>query len=830
MLVHRCKQNMRYGIRNTNNGFLGLTWEPHYFVKQWGAFVQAHFWFLSQTQVLNLYREGVLKMAYSNNHSHRLIRLFVVGIASLGILTSMPAAAQLEEIIVTARKREVALQDAAIAVSVVTGEDFDRSNVVKLDNFNGYAPGLTIAKNDGAGRVVTIRGIGWETAQNIASQPSVLTYIDGIYLANPLAMGLDLGELERVEVFRGPQGTEFGQGTTGGAINLVTKKPQLNETSGTVEVGYGTYDTVKARGSINIPLGDAAAVRGSIQKYQHDGFAEIRGGALDGYDLDDADSITGKASLLMQPTDNFSILIQTFFHNSDQNAAAQKNVDDPNPNPRQLTQDFPGIFELDNTSASITMEWETPWGVTFKSLTGWQELEKRQSVDGDRLTEATFSLDRLGFFTPDNWDVLTFWDNDSSAISQEFNVSFSNDQLDWVVGFYYLNHENFNDFLEATGAAPFSASAAALANPSPTTLPPFMSVLNFNESRTVTRDDLAVYGQATYRFSDMFALTGGVRYQDEEQNDAGEQFFGIFGGFSRDTNDSEVTWKVGLDVNLTDDNLLYALVSTGWKNGGTNPGAITNGAIFLDGAFAAEEVIAYEIGSRNLFMDGRLRLNVTAFYYDHEHLQYIFEDPVPFAGGTGTIPKLEEYGIESEFSFQIADDWQLDGMLAWQDGKIKGDVFALDVIDFREALAPGLGLFTGPGFAARFALASTTNLNGNEPPKMPNIMARLGLTNTHAFSNGALLTSRVEYLHRGDMQARVFNNPLVDNIPDYDVVNLFFNYDFADNPVSLTLTVSNLFDEDGINNIFNNPFGVWSASNEYIPPREIIGTVKYSWD
>ena len=111
----------------------------------------------------------------------------------------LAAADGLEEVVVTARKREVTLQEAPVAVSVVSGDSWDQSNVVKLDNFNGYVPGLTIAKNDGAGRVVTIRGIGWETAQNLASQPSVLTYIDGIYLANSLAMGLNLGELERVE-------------------------------------------------------------------------------------------------------------------------------------------------------------------------------------------------------------------------------------------------------------------------------------------------------------------------------------------------------------------------------------------------------------------------------------------------------------------------------------------------------------------------------------------------------------------------------------------------------------------------------------------------------
>lgn len=763
--------------------------------------------------------------------THRFAVSLIPWLVSVGLIASLPvaAAAALEEIVVTARKREIGLQDAAIAVSVVTGDDFDKSNITKLDNFNGYVPGLVVAKNDGAGRIVTIRGLGWETAQNLATQPSVLTYTDGLYLANPLSMGLDLGDIERIEVFRGPQGTEFGQGTTGGAINIVSKKPVLGEKSGAVELGFGTYDTIKARASFNAPLGERAAVRASIQKYQHDGFSEIVGGTLDGYELDDADSLTANVAVQFEPTDAWTILLQGMSHTSDQNAAAQKNIDDPISNPRDLTQDFPGIFKLDNTSLSMTVTWESDSGLTFKSLTGWQELEKEQSVDGDRLTEATLFIDRLGFFSPDNWDVLTFWDNNSEAFSQEFNVSFSNESFDWVAGIYYLDHDNFNDFLEATAPGPFSDSVAALANPSPATLPPFASVLNFNETRTVTREDTAIYTQATFRVNDRWAVTGGLRYQGEDQRDFGDQFFGIFGGFDRVTSDDKMTWKAGVDFELSDDNLLYGLVSTGWKNGGTNPGAITNGAIFLEDSFAGEEVTSFEIGSRNSFADDSVRFNVTAFFYDHEHMQFVFEDPVPFAGGTGTIPELEEYGIETEFSWQMSDEWRLDGMIAWQDGEIKSDVFVLDAIDFREALTPGLGLFTGPGFNERVALTLATNLNGNEPAKMPDITSRIAFTNEHDFASGGL-TSRLEWVHRGEMQSRVFNHPLFDTVPAYDIVNLHFSYDMTDRPIRISLSATNLFDEDGINNIFNNPFGIWSTSNEYIPPQEVIVSFRYSWE
>ncbi len=737
---------------------------------------------------------------------------------------------ELEEITVTARKTQVELQDAAIAVSVTSGEDFDKSNVMKLDNFNGYVPGLVVAKNDGAGRVVTIRGIGWETAQNLASQPSVLTYIDGIYLANPLSMGLDLGELERFEVFRGPQGTEFGQGTTGGAINLVTKKPILGETSGYFEAGYGNYQTVNVRTALNLPMGDNSAVRASIQKHSHEGFAEIKGGALDGYELDDADSITGRLAFLWEPSSSTSILLQGFIHESDQNAAAQKNIADPNSNPRELTQDYPGIFNLDNQSLSLIIEWALSDNLSLKSLSGYQKLEKEQTTDGDRLSEDTIAIDRLGFFSPDNWDVLPFWDNNSEATSQEIVLSYKGDKIDWVLGGYYLDHDNYNDFLEATGSAPFSASASAVANPSVATLPPFRSVLNFTETRTVSREDLALYTQATFRLTDKMAVTAGIRWQDEKQTDFGEQFFGIFGPFSRDTNDEAVTWKLGIDYNISDESMVYALASTGWKNGGTNPGAITGGAIMLPIGFEPEEVMAFEIGSRNTFMDGRARFNITAFLYDHDHLQYIFEDPVPHGGGTNTISELEESGIETEFSFQMTETLRLDGMIAWQDGEVKSNEFAMDVIDFREALSPGVGYYTDGGFGAKMGLAMSTSLNGNEPPKMPDVMARIGLTSSQTMSDGSLLDARIEYVHRGKMQARIFNNPLYDSVPSYDIFNISLNYQPASSSaLSYSLVVSNATDEDGINNIFNNPFGIWSTSNEYIPPRQVIGSVRYEW-
>jgi iron complex outermembrane recepter protein len=736
---------------------------------------------------------------------------------------AMGESLHLEEVVVTARKQQVNLQDAPIAISVISGDDFKRSNIEKLDDFNGYVPGLTIAKNDGAGRVVSIRGVGWETAQNLSTQPSVLVYIDGIYVANPLAIGTDIGDIERVEVFRGPQGTEFGQGATGGAINLVMKKPTTEEVEGHLALGIGNYNTIKAQGALNIPLSDNLAIRGSLQKYQHDGFAEIEGGALDGYELDDADSLTAKLSLYWEPTENMSVLLSGFRSDSDNNGAAQKNVDDPLSDPRKLSQDFPSTYAIVNDLYSATVRWETDSGITVSWLTGYQELEKEQTVDGDRLTEALASYNITGFSTA-NWDVLSFWDNESSSFTQELNVIFNGDQLDWVVGAYYLDHENFNHFLEATGPSPFSDSIDALANPSVDTLPPFASVLNFVEARTVTREDSAVYGQLTYRLNDVFAVTGGVRYQKEDQTDESLQFFTI--ASTQKSNDDAVTWKIGVDMNLTETNLVYGLVSTGWKNGGTNPGAL-NGAQQTPLEFDAAEVTSYEIGSKNDLAEGRGRVNVVAFFNQYDNMQFMQEDPTPFAGGTGNIPKTEIYGIESEFNWAFDEQWQLGGHLTWLDGEFTEDYYALDVVDFREALVPfQVGLFTEQGAALRTLLGQTTNLKGNTPPKLVDISARIGLSNTMNLGEG-ILTSRIDYIYRGEYQYRVFNNSLVDTVPSYDIVNVSLHYEPMNSNYELSLNASNIFDEDGVNSRFSNPFGVLTTSEEYIPPRQVIGTVKY---
>ena len=724
----------------------------------------------------------------------------------------------LEEITVTARKRAVEIQEAPVAISTIDAEELEVAAITKLDDFNGYIPGLTISKNDGAGRVVAIRGVGWETAQSLSTQPSVLVYLDGVYLANPLAMGLDFGEIERIEVLRGPQGTEFGQGTTGGTINLITKKPRLGEFSGALDLQTGTYGLLQGRGNVNVSQGETFGLFASLSKRQRDGFAEIRGGALDGYELDDADVLSGHLSAVWNPSDNVTTRLSGYWQDSDQNGAAQKHIDDPNPDPRELTQDYPSTFALENQSLSFTAQWQTPWGFTLTSLTGVQKLEKEQTLDGDRLTSDLVSTNLTGFF-PANFDLLLYWDNDSDAFSQEINLTSVGERLDWVLGAYYLDHENFNDFLEAVGPGLSSDFQDQLDNPSPETLPPFQAPLEFVETRTLTREDTAVYGQLTYRFNDRAAFTLGGRYQRDKSTDVATQFWFI--DSEQVLEDDVFTWKAGLDVNLGDGHLLYGLLSTGWKNGGNNPGAL-GGALDLQPNFEPEEVTALEIGSKNSFASNRGRFNAVAYYYDYENYQFVQEDPIPFAGGTGNIPSVKMYGLETEFSWLLSDRWRLDGHASFADGEIDSDLFALDTVDF---LNSGFGRFTPTGVSDRASLRK--NLRGNTPPKLVEESFRLALSYNHPFDSGNLLTSGLETLYRGEFQYRVFNNPTVDTVPSYSVANFFIQLDFGNLPLTTSLSVSNLFDEDGVNSRFSNPYGLHTTSEEFIPPRQVVARIEY---
>src|SRR5882762_6503874 len=220
-----------------------------------------------------------------------------------------PAAAHgtqaIEEIHITAERRSTDIQKTALAVTAVTPEALEKSNVVDLAGLNGMVPSMEVTKSAGFETIVTVRGVGSETPENAPiTVPGVALFIDGVYVANTISLDQTLFDLDHIEVLRGPQGALFGQSAIGGAISLVTKQPELNSFGGSGDVSFGNYNLHRERAEVNIPIGDTIAVRASVQQYQHDGFTKDT--AIPGFTLDDANDLSGKLAVTWKPVDTFS--------------------------------------------------------------------------------------------------------------------------------------------------------------------------------------------------------------------------------------------------------------------------------------------------------------------------------------------------------------------------------------------------------------------------------------------------------------------------------------------------------------------------------------------
>ena len=191
-------------------------------------------------------------------HPYITVKVLSVAIASLlaANISAQDSKPVFEEVLVTAEKRSESLQDLSQAITVLTGEDLDTRQVTSFVDLSAIAPGVNIAKNEGFKTVITIRGVGNEANQNAIANPSVSYHLDGIYVASPFALQTDFLDLERIEVLRGPQGTLFGQNSTGGAINVITTAPSMDGSFGKADLTLGDYGLVKARAAYNLPLSD----------------------------------------------------------------------------------------------------------------------------------------------------------------------------------------------------------------------------------------------------------------------------------------------------------------------------------------------------------------------------------------------------------------------------------------------------------------------------------------------------------------------------------------------------------------------------------------------
>ena len=747
----------------------------------------------------------------------------------------------IDEIIVTAEKRTESLQDVSKAVSVFDADELETKNITDFVGLSAIAPGVTVAKNEGYKTIISIRGVGDETNQNAIAAPSVALHMDGIFIASKFSLRTDFIDLERIEVLRGPQGTLFGQNSTGGTVNVINKMPTFDGFYGKADITLGDYGLKKVRGSFNTPISNNISTRNSFVVTDREGFTD---NIVNGQDLDDASHISFRSDWLFELGDTSNLRLFYQYFDADNNGAAMKGLDDQTPNPRKLAQDSMSDYQL--SSEIFGAIYEVDLGsVSLKILASSQEDDIYVVRDNDRHNFGDIHAEGPLAGLP--YIAAEYRPETSLVETKTFEINLiSNEPLfgsiDWILGAFYFDHEIENHIYEVKDVnnvklvdlmdgkfTPYTHDPICSTNPfAGVCFAAFGAELGFVSDAYPTRESQSVYGQATININDSVRVITGFRYTEDTFSSDVTNFFGLNSYLIEDDLE-KTTGRIAIEYDLDDDTMTYLSFTKGFKPGGSN---LTFGYPVDDeqnfGAnpapqlvfpiFESETIDAYEIGLKTDLLNSRLRANISAFFYKYENLQFQSTDPDIYRGGVANIPESEMSGLEIEFLGIISNEFSFDLRLSFLETEITSEYEALDNI--RAEL-----YFFGEE-PIRYTLRES--IKGNKLAKSPEFNANFGLMYEKVLSSGKLFKATAEVVHRGDFQQRVFNNPFVDAVDEYTIYNLSLSYEISDK-IGLDLIALNISDEDGVNSSMTDVFGVAGTGIELIPPRQFMGRLSYNF-
>ena len=565
----------------------------------------------------------------------------------------------MEDIVVTAQRREENLQDVPIAVSAFSANELNRRQVIDTYDILRNIPNMAGNQNVGVGTSSSyfLRAVG--NGESIATfDVPVGTYVDDVFVARQNANNFALFDVERIEVLRGPQGTLFGRNTTGGAINIVMRKPG-DELKGYIEGGYGRFDQSILRASVDLPLSSTVMTKISTFWIRDDGYAtQVSTGRK--FNARDTTGIRGM--LRIKPSDTLTIDI-TADHVSDQNTNFLNRV---GPNGDRLVDNniqqgsFTGLvtgrkatFPLDNVARSTALTGTVALDLgaaTLTSITGYRKINQEFIIDsGGFLPRPT----RTTGFNP----ILN--DSDHEQFTQELKLNGEAGNLNYVFGAFYMQEDNVTDFAQlATNTATFVQTVTA-----DRTL--------LNDTRT-----WAIYGQGDYRIAEKLVLTAGLRYTYEKRTIGVFTNPGALGvqlstaGIRAAGQPTEQVYKAwtprfAVRYEATDDVMLFASATRGFKSGGW-PGRATSNAAFIP--FQPETVWSFEGGLRLDAFDNTLRFNATGFYattFDVQIPAQALVNNVPVSTTTNPAD-LRNYGLEIEATWLPVEGLNISGSLGIQ--------------------------------------------------------------------------------------------------------------------------------------------------------------------
>lgn len=721
---------------------------------------------------------------------------------------------RLGQVTVTAQRREENLQDVPLSVSAFSADQLEATGAVDITTVQRSTPNATIevARGSNSTLIAFIRGVGQQDPL-WGFEPGVGLYVDDVYVARPQGAILDIFDIERIEVLRGPQGTLYGRNTIGGAIKYITKK-MGNEPSLKAKFNVGTFNQLDAIVSGSTPLSETFSVGGAIAKYNRDGFGENLNTGAEHYDKD---VLAYRLSAEWQPTSD--VFLRFAYDRSEDDSNAKHghrllpSADGTIPVTGNVFDTRAGIGDgnsVETEGYSLAGEWNVNPNLTLKSITAYREGSTVTPIDFDALPQNDF-------------DVPATYQDDQ--FSQEFQLLYNGDKLSGVAGIYYLDGNASGDFDVILGGLGLTVYQAG----------------------DQQKENFSLYGDFTYDFTDQWSLSVGGRFtKDETTADVlRELWLGAGSGSFDPTNttsvffvtqtdfqgltreDEEFTPRVSLSYKPNEDLNLYATYAQGFKAGGFDPRARADldPLGLSEQGFGPETVDSYELGLKGSFFDDRLLLNTAIFFAEYTDQQITVQSGADsdndgvndtFVSSVFNAGASEYTGFELEGSWYISDELTLLGNLGIIDADIK-EIISADV-----------------NIADQFVTQNTPELQGQVSLNYTNELAadkgEISITGALSYRDEYFLFN-VENPGFPAGQSAIFPNggPALD--PDaYTLVDLSLVWTSPSQKYKLGIHGRNLTDEEyrvaAYNFVTPSQLGIDGAySAFYGPPRTVTASL-----
>ena len=756
--------------------------------------------------------------------TNKTIRLPLMTLVALSCAVSAPSGVaqtsdeeeiKLEEIVVTARRRSESLQDVPIAVTAFSGDELALRGASDISEIAQSVPSVTLEASRATNSTLTafIRGVGQQDPL-AGFEQGVALYLDDVYLARPQGALLDIYDVERIEVLRGPQGTLYGRNAVGGAIKYVTRRLSA-EPEFRVKASYGSFDQMDFVGTAAMPISDSFRVGATVASLNRDGYGENLATGQDNYNKEvlgirlsaeyaPSDSVFVRASY--DRTDDDSNPVAGFrpFPAAFSGNGVLGDVRDTHAGASQQgsTAGINGNNNVESEGVHLTLEWNISDALTFRSITASREDFTESVIDFD-------SLDAVDF------DAQVIYDNEQ--FSQEFQLLYNTDRFNVVTGFYYLDATASNDFdvvLGQLGQVAFGAPLTAFTG------------------GVVDTTAWSVFADLTYDITEKLSLSVGGRYTEDERsadifraNYLGEgspQFGNTSAIFLAATSDFEAertyddfSPRVNLSYAVNDNLNVYAGYSQGWKAGSFDP----RGANFLTPAveqgFEPETIDSFEVGLKSTWWNDRATTNIAVFSSDYQDLQIPGSVGVDTDGDgnndsfVGTVTNAGEskiQGIELEGNFLLTENLAATVALSLLDAEIEEWIVnGVNVADQREV------------------------------QNTPETMANIGLSYRTDLNMGSLIVN-ANWSYKDDIFQFELPTPVLDQ-ESHDIVNASIVWMNDDERLKIGLHGKNLTDEDIKTSGYcfgsgGCPSTLGLEDNTtvfYAAPRTITATVEYDF-